>query len=152
MFSPGADRSGQVDGSALAPREEYSETVPSRVPLPWSLNEATQRMPPVGSWPGGLVRLAESAPTMCSTAPVEMETRLAPGAAPCTCVPSLSVVGRPATMPLTSGLRKNGCVGSIPESMTATETPDPSSAEASAPVWVATDSAPRVARLEPAAR
>src|SRR4051794_30853936 len=44
---------------------------------------------------------AESAPTMSRTAPVEMSTRLAPGAAPCSWVPSVSVVGRPATMPLT---------------------------------------------------
>src|SRR3954447_171229 len=44
---------------------------------------------------------AESAPTMSRTAPVEMSTRLAPGAASCSCAPSVSVVGRPATMPLT---------------------------------------------------
>src|SRR4051812_1896474 len=44
---------------------------------------------------------AESAPTMSSTAPVEMSTRLAPGAAPTWRVPSVSVVGRPATMPFT---------------------------------------------------
>ncbi len=34
-------------------------------------------------------------------APVEMDTSLAPGAAPWSLPPSLSVVGRPATMPLT---------------------------------------------------
>src|SRR4051794_18981837 len=44
---------------------------------------------------------AESAPTISRTAPVEMSTRLAPGAAPCSLVPSDSVVGRPATMPFT---------------------------------------------------
>ena len=108
---------------------------------------------------------------MSSTAPVEMETRLAPGAAPCSCVPSDSVVGRPATMPFTcvpwpppemvsvssesgtgttqsvlvvdssrqtllrlattallpSAFAGSGWVGSTPESMTATETPLPSS-------------------------
>ena len=34
-------------------------------------------------------------------APVEIETSLAPGAAPWSVPPSVSVVGRPATMPLT---------------------------------------------------
>src|SRR5690242_1413417 len=53
------------------------------------------------SWFSSTQLSAESAPTMSSTAPVEMSTRLAPGAAPCSCVPSVSVVGRPATMPLT---------------------------------------------------
>ncbi len=38
---------------------------------------------------------------MKSTAPVEIETRLAPGAAPWSLPPSDSVVGRPATMPFT---------------------------------------------------
>src|SRR5687767_316203 len=36
MFSPGADRSGHVEGSDESPREEYSLTTPSRVPLSWS--------------------------------------------------------------------------------------------------------------------
>src|SRR5688500_13666630 len=36
MFSPGAERSGQVAGSVESPREEYSLTVPSRVPVSWS--------------------------------------------------------------------------------------------------------------------
>ena len=62
MFSPGAERSGQVDGSADAPREEYSLTTPSRVPVSWSEYDATERMPPVGSWPGGLVTEAEPSP------------------------------------------------------------------------------------------
>src|SRR3954470_7377663 len=53
------------------------------------------------SWFSSTQFSAESAPTMSSTAPVEMSTRLAPGAAPCSFVPSVSVVGRPATMPLT---------------------------------------------------
>src|SRR5690242_16530551 len=44
---------------------------------------------------------AESAPTMSSTAPVEMSTSLAPGAAPWSLRPSVVVVGRPATIPLT---------------------------------------------------
>ena len=52
------------------------------------------------------------------------------------------------TVLLPSALRKYGCVGSTPESMTATETPLPSSASPSAPVRVATDSAPRVAVFE----
>jgi hypothetical protein len=49
---------------------------------------------------------------------------------------------------LPSGLRRYGCVGSTPESMTATETPEPSRAWPSAPVSVATASAPRVARFD----
>ena len=53
------------------------------------------------SWFSSTQFSAESAPTISSTAPVEMSTRLAPGAAPESVVPSLSVVGRPATMPLT---------------------------------------------------
>ena len=44
---------------------------------------------------------AASAPMMNSTAPVEIETSLAPGAAPWRVVPSLRVIGLPATMPLT---------------------------------------------------
>jgi hypothetical protein len=36
MFSPGAERSGQVEGSEAAPREEKSLTVPLRVPVSWS--------------------------------------------------------------------------------------------------------------------
>ena len=47
-----------------------------------------------------------------------------------------------------SSFLKYGCVGSTPESMTATETPLPSSASPFAPVSVATASAPRVAVLE----
>ena len=62
MFSPGAEMSGYVDWSPFLPREENSETVPSRVPLSWSKNDATERMPPVGSMPGGLDRLAEPSP------------------------------------------------------------------------------------------
>ena len=119
---------------------------------------------------------------------MEIDTRLAPGAAPDNEDPSVSVVGRPATMPLTcvpcpppemvsvstlsgsattqsvlvfdssrqrlfrlattalpSSSCRYGCVGSTPESMTATETPLPSSASPFAPVSVATASAPRVA-------
>src|SRR4051794_11661549 len=53
------------------------------------------------SWCSSTQFSAESAPTMSRTAPVEIDTRLAPGAAPCSCVPSVRVVGRPATMPLT---------------------------------------------------
>src|SRR5919202_3484984 len=123
--------------------------------------------PQGAAWCSSTQFSAASAPTMSSTAPVEIETRLAPGAAPCSFRPSLVVTGRPATMPLTwvpwpppemvsvstefgtgstqsvlvldssrqrllrlattallpSGLRKAGCVGSTPESMTATETP-----------------------------
>ena len=37
MFSPGAARSGQVEGWLLSPREEKSLTVPARVPVPRSL-------------------------------------------------------------------------------------------------------------------
>ena len=121
-----------------------------------------------------------------------MDTRPAPGAAPAACRRRASVVGRPATMPLTwvpwpppemvsvsttpgtattqsvlvvdssrhtlfrlattallpSSLRKYGCVGSTPESMTATETPLPSRASPFAPVRVSTASAPRVAVFE----
>src|SRR3954469_21920073 len=62
MFSPGAEMSGQVAELLAAPREEKSDTVPSRVPVPWSLNEATDRMPGVGSMPGGLDMLAEPSP------------------------------------------------------------------------------------------
>ncbi len=47
-----------------------------------------------------------------------------------------------------SGSLKNGCVGSTPESMTATETPLPFRAEPSAPVRVCIASAPRVAWWE----
>ena len=131
---------------------------------------------------------------MNSTAPVEIETSLAPGAAPWRVVPSLSVTGLPATMPLTwvpwpppervslsttagsfcteqassngshsvlrlattalepSASAKAGCVGSTPESMTATETPVPVSAVPSAPVWVCPASRPRVAVLDVASR
>src|SRR5215218_8575562 len=53
------------------------------------------------SWFSSTQFSAESAPTMSRTAPVEIETRLAPGAAPWSFVPSVSVVGRPATMPST---------------------------------------------------
>src|SRR3954469_1101265 len=53
------------------------------------------------SWFSSTQLSAESAPTMSRTAPVEMETMLAPGAAPASCPPPESVVGRPATMPLT---------------------------------------------------
>ena len=62
MFSPGAEMSGYVDWSPALPREEKSETVPSRVPVSWSLYDATEMMPPVGSLPGGLDRLAEPSP------------------------------------------------------------------------------------------
>ena len=62
MFSPGAETSGYVDCSPALPREEKSETVPSRVPVSWSLDEATEITPPVGSCPGGLDRLVEPSP------------------------------------------------------------------------------------------
>src|SRR4051812_11762152 len=45
MPSPGADRSGQVRGSRAAPREEFEETVPSRVRRPPSAYEAMLRTP-----------------------------------------------------------------------------------------------------------
>src|SRR6266536_1509705 len=54
MFSPGAEMSGHVCGRVRSPREEKSDTAPSRVPVDWSLYDATDRMPGVGSWPGGL--------------------------------------------------------------------------------------------------
>src|SRR3954468_14898887 len=53
------------------------------------------------SWFSRTQLSAESAPTMSSTAPVEIETMLAPGAAPVSCPPPESVVARPATMPFT---------------------------------------------------
>src|SRR4051794_40651997 len=134
-------------------------------------SDAGTPAPHGASWCSSTQFSAESAPTMSSTAPVEMFTRPAPGAAPWSRVPSVSVVGRPATMPdtcmpwpppeivsvstavgtgttqsvlaidssrhrllrlattalLPSLLRRNGWVGSTPESMTATETPLPSS-------------------------
>src|SRR5262245_2445817 len=62
MFSPGAEMSGQVEESEAAPREEKSDTEPSRVPVPRSLYEATDSTPGVGSMPGGLDRLAEPSP------------------------------------------------------------------------------------------
>src|ERR687886_555980 len=62
MFSPGAEMSGQVLGSAAAPRDEKSDTVPLRVPVPWSLYDATEMMPGVGSVPGGLDRFVEPSP------------------------------------------------------------------------------------------
>ena len=62
MFSPGAEMSGYVDWSPALPREEKSETVPSRVPLSWSKYDATEMTPPVGSLPGGLDRSAEPSP------------------------------------------------------------------------------------------
>src|SRR5438094_511206 len=55
MFSPGAEMSGYVDSVPFLPRDEYDEILPSRVPVSRSLYDATDRMPPVGSWPGGLV-------------------------------------------------------------------------------------------------
>src|SRR5215218_3488594 len=57
--------------------------------------------PQGAAWFSSTQLSAESAPTISSTAPVEIDTRLAPGAAPCSFVPSVSVTGRPATMPLT---------------------------------------------------
>src|SRR4051812_9585154 len=136
--------------------------------------------PQGAAWCSSTQFSAESAPTISRTAPVEMSTRLAPGAAPCSCVPSVSVVGRPATMPFTcvpwpppeivsvsidvgTGITqselvfdssrqtlfrlattalpppafcRNGWVESTPESMTATETPLPSSGSPFAPVSV----------------
>src|SRR6266496_406635 len=62
MFSPGVEMSGHVLGSLAAPREEKSDTAPSRVPVLWSLYEATDRMPGVGSMPGGLDRLLDPSP------------------------------------------------------------------------------------------
>src|SRR3954468_23588220 len=44
--------------------------------------------PQGASWFSSTQFRAESAPTMSSTAPVEIETRLAAGAAPCRCRPS----------------------------------------------------------------
>src|SRR5215217_8005117 len=55
MSSPGAEMSGYVDSVPFLPRDEYDEILPSRVPEFRSLYEATERMPGVGSWPGGLV-------------------------------------------------------------------------------------------------
>ena len=60
--SPGAEMSGYVDCWPALPREEKSETSPSRVPVPRSLYDATDTMPPVGSWPGGLERFSEPSP------------------------------------------------------------------------------------------
>ena len=53
------------------------------------------------SWFSSTQLSAESAPRMTMPAPVEIDTSLAPGAAPWSLPPSVSVVGRPATMPLT---------------------------------------------------
>ena len=36
MFSPGAEMSGHVEESEARPRELYSDTTPSRVPVSWS--------------------------------------------------------------------------------------------------------------------
>src|SRR2546429_764393 len=58
MFSPGAEMSGQGCVRLRAPREEESDTVPSRVPVDWSLYEAADSTPGVGSLPGGLDTLA----------------------------------------------------------------------------------------------
>ena len=52
------------------------------------------------------------------------------------------------TAELPSAFRRNGCVGSTPESMTATLTPEPSRAFPFAPVRVARASDPRVAVLD----
>src|SRR3954470_15129216 len=81
MFSPGAEMSGQVDGSAEAPREEESLTTPSRVPVSWSWYEATDRMPPVGSWPAGLVIDVEPSPPSLPAA----QTVTTPSAASARC-------------------------------------------------------------------
>ena len=43
-----------MDWSPFLPRLEKSETVPLRVPVFWSKKDATDRMPGVGSMPGGL--------------------------------------------------------------------------------------------------
>ncbi len=48
--------------SPARPRELKSLTVPLRVPVSWSLYDATEMMPPVGSWPGGFDRLADPSP------------------------------------------------------------------------------------------
>ena len=130
---------------------------------------------------------------MNSTAPVEIETSLAPGAAPAAVpVPSVSTTGEPRAMPetcvpcppresvsvstdvgtsttqslpgsdstrqrllrlrttrvLPSASANAGWVGSTPESMTATLTPVPSSAEPFAPTRVCRASSPRVATCE----
>jgi hypothetical protein len=44
------------------PREENSETLPSRVPLSRSKYDATEMTPGVGSMPGGFDRLADPSP------------------------------------------------------------------------------------------
>src|SRR5680860_681608 len=69
MVSPGAETSGYVDWSPSMPREEYPDTSPSRVPLSRSLYDATERTPPVGSCPGGLVRLSAPSPPSLPPAP-----------------------------------------------------------------------------------
>src|SRR6478735_4581903 len=105
----------------------HTVTTPSAARARWSLTVAdsgSNPPPPVGPYEllvtliGGQVAAgtpaphgaawfsstqlsAESAPRITSAAPVEMDTSLAPGAAPWSVLPSLSVVGRPATMPLT---------------------------------------------------
>src|SRR6476469_6024951 len=68
MFSPGAEMSGHVLESAAAPRDEKSDTPPSRVPVPWSLYDATEMIPGVGSMPGGFDRLSEPSPPSCPLA------------------------------------------------------------------------------------
>ncbi len=62
MSSPGAEMSGYVERSPALPRLEKSETTPSRVPVFWSKYDATDRMPGVGSMPGGLDSDAEPSP------------------------------------------------------------------------------------------
>ncbi len=63
---------------------------------------ATDAPAPHGAaWFSSTQLRAASAPRMTMPAPVETETSLAPGAAPWSLPPEDSVVGRPATMPLT---------------------------------------------------
>ena len=63
--------------------------------------EAGTPAPHGAAWFSSTQLSAESAPRITMPAPVEIETSLAPGAAPWSLPPSVSVVGRPATMPLT---------------------------------------------------
>src|SRR5258708_17528430 len=51
MLSPGAEMSGHVEGSAAAPRDDV-ETLPSRVPVPWSSYDAAVITPGVWSAEG----------------------------------------------------------------------------------------------------
>ena len=63
--------------------------------------EAGTPAPHGASWFSSTQLSAESAPRITMPAPVEIDTSLAPGAAPWSLPPSVSVVGRPPTIPLT---------------------------------------------------